>query len=519
MIIFREIEIRNYRNIKHAELKQLRDLNIIIGPNNCGKTNLLEFIQSLEKLELGGYEYLCPECKEFRESDSDIMCLTLTHGHNDFYLKDRGTQMMVELSLDEEQIKQLVPRVLEKQKEKLKNASCRQISDSIVMEKLRDAYGLNAKHFSIFIHNDIIDEIKRTILYCPEQRLQNYKEKDFEEYIREKELRSSQKRKWIDFLNKIVDAKIDDEKYEKLIRKVDGEDFETPLSEQGSGVRSLACLAVDILFSDTKIVLIDEPELGLNPLVKQEFLNFLLEESKGRQIFIATQDPTFVNPILWKDRNDRVSVYFYSPIKEKFIKIDLKQNQEDPNTFAGYLPHTTSLKDIHLYVEGTSDVYIFQILLEKHLKEKWHKNWFEIMNKVGIYHLNGDNWSHFLYTIPKTPYRCAVILDGDKQKTTEKATAEEVCAKYNTITINASKFKFCKTIEDMKNTFGKGSHPVYCLKEDCIEKYFIHDFDCANSPRDYRKKRDGPREAEELKELPPEIMDIFEVILESVKDG
>ena len=75
-----------------------------------------------------------------------------------------------------------------------------------------------------------------------------------------------------------------------MIRKVDGEDFETPISEQGSGVRSLACLVVDIPFSDNKIVLIDEPELGLNPLVKQEFLKFLLTESKERQIFIATQD-------------------------------------------------------------------------------------------------------------------------------------------------------------------------------------------------------------------------------------
>ena len=48
-----------------------------------------------------------------------------------------------------------------------------------------------------------------------------------------------------------------------------------------------------LLNIDDEIVLIDEPELGLNPLVKQESLKFLLAESKERQIFIATQD--FVN--------------------------------------------------------------------------------------------------------------------------------------------------------------------------------------------------------------------------------
>jgi hypothetical protein len=119
-----------------------------------------------------------------------------------------------------------------------------------------------------------------------------------------------------------------------------------------------------------------------------------------------------------------------------------------------------------------------------------------------------------LYTIPKTPYRCAVILDGDKRK-----NAEKVCGEYNTLTINASKFKFCETIEDVKNIFGNESHPVYCLEKDCIEKYFIPAFGCANSPRDYNKKRDGPKKAEELEELPAEIKGIFEVILESVKDG
>lgn len=473
---------------------------------------MLRFIQSLGALEFDSSEsYLCPKCKELGKENSDIFCLSLNLSYDDYYLKDQKlTETIVSFLFDEEAINRLVPRILDKQKEKLKTNSCGEINNSIIMERPHEAWSCIAKHFSIFIHSDIIEEIKRNILYCPEQRLHSYNEKGFEDYIREKELRSSHKKKWIDFLNKIVDAKIDDEKNERLIRKLDDADFETSLLEQGSGVRSLACLAVDILFSDAKIVLIDEPELGLNPLVKQEFLNFLLEESKRRQIFIATQDPTFVNPILWKDKTKRVSVYLYTPKEEKFLKIDLGQNQENPNTFAGYLPHTTSLKDLHLYVEGTSDVYIFQILLDKYLKKKKPDNWFEIINKVGIYHLNGNNWQHLLYTIPKTPYKCIVILDGDKRK-----TAEEVCDEYNGLAINASKFRFCKTIEALKKSNGNESHPVYCLEKECIEKYFAPDFDCADPPQGYNKKRDGPKTAEELGEIPEEITRIFDVILEA----
>ena len=97
-----------------------------------------------------------------------------------------------------------------------------------------------------------------------------------------------------------------------------------------------------------------------------------------------------------------------------FKQIDLHSSQYDPNTFAGYLPHTISLKDIHIYVEGPSDVYIYQIFLLKYLKKHIH-NWAQMYNRVGIYHLGGDYWSHLLYTIPNYPYRCYVILDGDKK--------------------------------------------------------------------------------------------------------
>ena len=508
MIIFREIDIRNYRNIKHAELKDIRDLNIIIGPNNCGKTNILELIRSLENLDCGGYSsYFCSDCKKFKEGNHDIYGLYFPISSNYFYLKDTKRELNLSISLDEEGINQIVPRVLEKQKEKLESAQCKEWKRNIIAMRNDESYQVYPEHLSIFIHHDIIEELKRNILYCPEGRLQSYKERDFAEYIREKKLRSSQKKKWVDFLSRIIDTKIEDEKYETLIRKVDGEDFETPISEQGSGVRSLACLAVDILFGDDKIVLIDEPELGLNPLVKQEFLKFLLTESKERQIFIATQDPTFVNPILWKNENNRVSVYFFTPIEEKFIKINLEENP--PEAFAGYLPHTTSLKDFHIYVEGISDVYVFQILLSKFLQKVKKQNWFEIENKIGIFHLAGNNWGHFLYTIPKPPYKCMIILDGDKKK-----KAEEVVRKYNESNINASKFKVCNTLDEVREVFEKReNHPLYCLKENCIERYLFPNFDCSNPPENYKKTKDGPKAAEELNELPTELKELIEVIL------
>ncbi|MEM2146254.1 MAG: AAA family ATPase [Candidatus Jordarchaeaceae archaeon] len=110
-----------------------------------------------------------------------------------------------------------------------------------------------------------MQEIKKWILFCPEGRLQEYKGKNFTEYIRKKGFSGAEKRQLIGFIAKI-DPKIYDYKYEDLIRRIGEEYIKVTIAEQGSGIRSLVCLFVDLLAAkDSKILLIDEPELGLNP--------------------------------------------------------------------------------------------------------------------------------------------------------------------------------------------------------------------------------------------------------------
>jgi len=41
------IQIRNYGNLKDVTLKGLANLNILIGPTNCGKTHILKAIEKL----------------------------------------------------------------------------------------------------------------------------------------------------------------------------------------------------------------------------------------------------------------------------------------------------------------------------------------------------------------------------------------------------------------------------------------------------------------------------------------
>lgn len=502
MIILKGIEIENYKNIKHANLSGLRDFNILIGPNNCGKTSLLNAINVLSAIDFNngwGYPH-CSKCKEVCDSNDNIIEFARLLEPKESYLDDKKTK--ISFSLNKDEIEKQVPGVLERQIELLSESGVNCEKNKLILKSHSKYDGnLIGEHISIFTNKDILNKIKKSILFCPDGRLREYKGMLLKDHIANKQFDGDEFEKWVNFLRKLVDPKIATNRYEDLVRIVGDERFITTIEEQGSGVRSLVCLVADILSEkDAKMVLIDEPELGLNPSSKQEFLKLLLAESGLKQIFITTHDPTFVNPRLWD--NEKVSVLFYSSYKEEFIRIDLNQSKEDPETFAGYLPHTTSLKDIHIYVEGSSDVYIFQIFLRKYLKAKFDK-WAEILNRIGIYHLAGDSWMHMLSTIPKPPYGCVVILDGDK-----KSDAEDVCDKYNNITENTSRFKFFESLDELGKTFDSSEiHPVYCLEQNCIEEY-LDPKPCYKSDG-YNKKVDGPEIAEEMKEVPKEIEDVF----------
>jgi predicted ATP-dependent endonuclease of OLD family len=266
-------------------------------------------------------------------------------------------------------------------------------------------------------------------------------------------------------------------------------------------------LRADVLSDwQAKIILIDEPELGLNPASKHEFLKFLFEQAGEKQIFMTTHDPTFVNPLLWN--KDKVSVYLYSAVSSDFNKVDLEQNKQDPNTFAGYLPHTTSLKQVHIYVEGTTDVYIFQIFLDKYVKKNFKEDWYRILNKIGIYHLAGDFWSHLLYTIPRSPYSSIVILDGDKRQ-----EAEKLVVKYGAV--EADRFYIFHSPESLSDYAKENREqmitlcPVYCLKHSRIEDYL--ETQHGTEPLPFGNE---PVVAYEMKHVPQEIEQLFDVIFQ-----
>jgi predicted ATP-dependent endonuclease of OLD family len=530
------------------------DLNVIIGPNNYGKTSILRAIDLLQRIGFGRYSgsFDCKTCESFFGSTESLLSLSGEITDRERFLNKYNPRII--FTFDIEEIERTLPYLTKERDETLSGAlspseteihdkigeirnqieqfkktkdlrTIQQINDlermvasneaelqvrghvrkdfpepKIVLKQIQDKR-LGTEHVSFLFNRKFMEDVLRTMIFCPDARLDIYKGANVPDYIRSKNLPTSEQTVMVQFLKDFVDLKLVDMRQNMdLIRIVEGTRFDTTIAEQGSGVKSLICLVADILAgAKNKILLIDEPELGLNPSGKQAFLKFLLGQSREKQIFIATHDPTFVNPLIWG--NLGVSVYVYSVAESKFVKVNLEESKTDPSTFAGYLPHTTSLKQVHIYVEGSRDVYIFQIFLERYVKENF-ENWYEIINRIGIYHLAGDFWSHLLYTIPEKPYFSIVVLDGDKKK-----LASDVLKKHDAIKKN--RFRFFSSISEMK----KLSHRYKTLEKDtpfpviCLQRAEIEDY---LEPKPASKEH-GPLVAQQMKYVPEEIAQIFSV--------
>ena len=466
MIVLKELEIENYRNIRYARLEKLNDLNIFIGPNNCGKTNILNSINILGNLERGNFSYIDRESDEISRI-FHIPGIRYLHSKNDIYEFSESFKLRYLFSYRKVNLR-------------IKQPYHHYVMENIFEFVLRGEKETRAERIGIPSLKEI------TTVFAPENRFERYKDVDVSEYI----LKSRDISFILRFIREVIDSKV-----RLKYNDIKNGKFEKIIEDQGSGIKSVIFLAVDIMNSERgSIILIDDPEIGLSASAKHEFLKFLLEESKNKQIFISTHDPTFVNPLLLS----RTSIYLFSLINENYVRININESREDPVVFAGYLPHTVSLKRVHIYVEGTLDVYIYQTFLKKYLKSE-KREWQKIYNNTGIYHLAGDFWSHLLYTIPKDPYEVLIILDGDK-----RGKAKEIVRRYNKNRLeNLKPLKFCSNLRTVKRTLKEGRKcPVYCLQKKNIEEYL------KPHPKD---KRNGPYIAERM-DVPLEFRNLFSVI-------
>jgi hypothetical protein len=131
-----------------------------------------------------------------------------------------------------------------------------------------------------------------------------------------------------------------------------------PVAYQGSGLRSLLSILAALTDTGLRAILIDEPELSLEPSVQRRLRDLLIEAFQSRQILIATHSHLFLNRsdpssnLIVQNSGGSVSV---SPVLSEERLYDITFELLGNSLEDMFLPGN------FLVVEGASD----QIIVEK----------------------------------------------------------------------------------------------------------------------------------------------------------
>ncbi|HDR7801328.1 TPA: AAA family ATPase [Bacillus tropicus] len=140
---------------------------------------------------------------------------------------------------------------------------------------------------------------------------------------------------------------------------------EQPLSRSGDGIYNTMFLMAKVLnnFNAMNIVFIDEPEIGLHPLLQQRFIKLLRKLSREYPIkwVLATHSPFILQSLKAKEK---LYLIKHDGQQTNCQEIDIANKDVVFSTLGAYLPLALSATGV-IFVEGQTEVTILTILLDK----------------------------------------------------------------------------------------------------------------------------------------------------------
>ncbi len=300
--------LKGYRNIQDTEATFREGLNIIIGPNGCGKTNFLWLLANIDSEEVnrikinGDFEGKTENVKDLkikilhkRDENNNIVKESLAKINE---VSTNGN-MLLQIMLSRLLLSYNIPTEIE----------CFSLGNTILLEQ---------------------GEINRNIYYLPITKnlvLRYLLTSKFRNYIPTNPSELNFEQKTIDILKKytpIQDIRVEFPQREDEIKqinedeirisnlmygfKINGEWFKW--NELSDGTRRIVWLVLNILTTDSKVILIEEPELGIHPHQLAKLMDFIKDESENKQIIITTHSPEVLD-ILENHELDRIKLARY----------------------------------------------------------------------------------------------------------------------------------------------------------------------------------------------------------------
>lgn len=468
---FKGFGIKNFRSFDEngIYIDSLKKINIFIGKNNSGKSNVLRFIKKLQQIAIN-------TSRDFSEIDyhkrnRQAPSVILFFNEKDVIKKGTPNNESFEVSINLSSVElEYNDSFLRKyhNKDLVKMQSQYSSSDdeglitlikTSIERQIRQSFGQFQKVEYIPQFRQIIDDHQEENLIKSDFNGNNIVTLMFR--MQNPDIGQEADREKFDNVQKFVRELLKNKELkiqipntkDKIIIEMNGERL--PLSHLGTGIHQLVilCCALEI-FTDT-IFCIEEPEIHLHPELQRKFLDLL--KSTQNRYFITTHSNVFL------DYDDNVSIYHvtHDGEKSKITNINNSKHNHDILDDLGYKNSDILQANGIIWVEGPSDrVFLNRWLHLKrpHLIEGLH---YSILFYGGRLLSNLSYSSDFLdkTLIPllKINRNAYVIIDKDGKKITDK--------------LNDTKTRIKNEIGDHKCWITKGREIENYLSESTIKKW------------------------------------------------
>lgn len=382
-VFLKKLKIKNYRSIKDVEIELDPKINAFIGPNNVGKSNIMQALNLIlgekwpstasfedtdfyncDKTEPIEIEVYFTNSLENKRDGQEIWGFKLTFDGNqcDYICIDNSGKP---LSYSPFTDKTKVIKVSQDLKDKL---TVILISlDRLASQQLRPnqwtQYGKILKKLYENIPNNKNENFRNTLTKAFDDYLYEHI-KEFEDILL-KHVQSQTGHKL-----KLKLSIIDPIQTIKNLRPYFIEnEKEFDVEEMGAGIQSALAIAIARAYKkivkESPILIIEEPELFLHPHACRHFYKLLKEISnEGIQIIYTTHERSFVNVAdykhirIVKKNNNETKVYCFNSGISGFdeVKLASKFDEKINEVF---------FADFVILVEGFTDKIACQLALEK----------------------------------------------------------------------------------------------------------------------------------------------------------
>ncbi len=446
----------NYRSIgkEPVFLYPLSRINLFVGPNNCGKSNILRFIRYNHRLSLKSNINLSDKPNYDDSAELIIYYPVLDEYFNQLlipeYIKDWFILLLKSDLFHATENILWAPKDL---------PDLNKIVANIPFHPSEIEYV--AKTFTGSCDNDVLSNVKRIIykffLRC--ERTYNFcKWPDQSIYYIEasRDLYDHNKNSFLDnntIINKLfemINHDANDSKSKKDIIKInnfvsdligrdvqliiphdlksidlrylkegEGEYEQYGLDHLGSGIHEIIYFAVACTVCHNAIICIDEPEIHMHPSLQRKFLEYI-SENTDNQYFIATHSASFLNT-----NCKNISIFMVSKEKTEFTKCSYVSSQYELSNLVDLLGCKASdilQSNCIIWVEGPSDRLYINYWIQgrdKRYKEGVHYSIMFYGGKLLSHLTTSESDNNDLIKLMSINRNSYIVIDSDKRKASD----------------------------------------------------------------------------------------------------